>query len=88
VDVGQFLNFTGKYVAKKAINVSEERLKQVLAHLTRGGARDDGPEREQLMLDLVLAHPSLLDQALLMQLESATPYPLYSLSLSLSLISF
>jgi hypothetical protein len=77
VDVNLFLNFTGKYVAKRAINVSEEMLKRVLTHLTRGGAREDGPEREQLMLNLVLAHPSLLDQSLLIQLENATPYPLY-----------
>jgi hypothetical protein len=75
--VNLFLNFTGKYVAKRAINVSEEMLKRVLTHLTRGGAREDGPEREQLMLNLVLAHPSLLDQSLLIQLENATPYPLY-----------
>lgn len=80
VDVNLFLNFTGKYVAKRAINVSEEMLKRVLTHLTRGGAREDGPEREQLMLNLVLAHPSLLDQSLLIQLENATPYPFYAVS--------
>lgn len=53
-------------------------LKRVLTHLMRGGTREDAAEREQLMLKLVLAHPSLLDQSLLAQLENAKPYPLYS----------
>lgn len=64
-------------MAKKTINVSEDMLRRVLNHLMRGGTREDGPEREQLMLNLALAHPNLLNQDLLDQLENATPYPLY-----------
>jgi len=75
--VALFLKFVGKHVAKRVINVSEEMLQQVITHLTQGeGRNEDAAEREQIMLDLVIAHPSLLDQSLLNHLESARPYAL------------